>query len=1135
MTLKETALWVRFTESASPKQVAMVEAATKGAAQYLKLIRDTFPTYTLHDETHSLNVVRMMGELLGERIDELRPLESAILILSAYLHDAGMVFHQEDLQAISDEDAFHVFLNENPRAAVLRNEAKRKDPTNPIPDEVAEWYCRWSHHMRVRHALSAMKIDLNWDNISIKRQLTKVCESHGLAARKLDPNILHPNFKAGADLLFCAVMLRLADILDFDRTRSPKVIYDYLKLPEVDRGDSDREWRKHYASSGFSFSGSALVFNASPDKPPIEYDIREFLTTIERELGESRAALNRYASDSWRNLDLPTEVDKQITSVGYQYGEHRFTLEQNQVLELFMGENLYSDANVFVRELVQNAVDTSRHRIIFEEAHGKRGYKPHPINLSTWIDKDGYRWVRIDDYGMGMEEGHIVDYMLRVGVSYYGSHDFQAEIGQYTEHAKQEIDFLPVSRFGIGLLSCFVVGDMLEISTRHVPPSHFVTENRPKALRLTMDGLQSFYTLRVSGEHNCHPMPNPESSDEQYRRSDEYGTSIAVRLSPRKSFGHFDLVRILKKIVLTSPIPIEVDGERIDFDYEQTMQHPWIPKRIEIELAPEEYCVLEELIERKFVRPPKIVWQPLNFTSHTVSKYLHGQGLYVAMVLPDADSQIHHGVSFSLPDVNPLNIKFSYRNAALLERIRVEAKVMNLLLEFGIWLKERRTEDMLSNEQESAISNCRGAFWLANELKIAPFTSYTGFFGEIRHSALRDPFVRIHLQELLSDIVVNLDTFAHTDKSDAGLTKLIGQCLEVSDLVSDWKEQVVMASAPLELNRSLDKIHALLGPRRPTDNRRYGLDGELRQGASHNGLIIPWRSMKIMLTRNHEWLSYHFSLFDRMRPDISLSRDTLRSMPWSFYSAFVLTARRTFRAGFLDDHRVDMDPQRETNDRTLTHTQFGSLRDDPLITSNVGWYKERIFDTDHGFISMEEILSQFDDTELTINVPLNWYSASVNWIIGKALIQIHLDVELVLLERSRWYIPSELKVNTARENPPQPTLLDGLEHWPPLSFVHYVDEKHLIISHTLPINLSHPFAQWLVKNTVSLRKLYPGLLERVRTSLQGRVVRYLPDNFDSTETCLHINSVLKRLLELNYADALPEGKFLTVDDFKYEE
>lgn len=51
---------------------------------------DTFPAYALHDRQHAENVLRLMERLPGPAVDQLTPLEAAMLILSAYLHDIGM-------------------------------------------------------------------------------------------------------------------------------------------------------------------------------------------------------------------------------------------------------------------------------------------------------------------------------------------------------------------------------------------------------------------------------------------------------------------------------------------------------------------------------------------------------------------------------------------------------------------------------------------------------------------------------------------------------------------------------------------------------------------------------------------------------------------------------------------------------------------------------------------------------------------------------------------------------------------------------------------------------------------------------------------------------------------------------------
>ena len=77
------------------------------------------------------------------------------------------------------------------------------------------------------------------------------------------------------------------------------------------------------------------------------------------------------------------------------------------------------------------------------------------INI-TW-DSQG-RTLEIKDNGTGMTQEVIERNFLRVGSSYYQSSQFQ----------KRYPDFNPISRFGIGVLSTFMVADHVEVVTCHL-------------------------------------------------------------------------------------------------------------------------------------------------------------------------------------------------------------------------------------------------------------------------------------------------------------------------------------------------------------------------------------------------------------------------------------------------------------------------------------------------------------------------------------------------------------------------------------------------------------------------------------------------------------------------------------------
>ena len=86
--LEETALWqVYQVKAASDKKRSdWVKDVYEAAANYMKDVRLTFQNYTLHDETHILNVMDAMGGLLGNQIEQLTVGEIELLILAASLH-----------------------------------------------------------------------------------------------------------------------------------------------------------------------------------------------------------------------------------------------------------------------------------------------------------------------------------------------------------------------------------------------------------------------------------------------------------------------------------------------------------------------------------------------------------------------------------------------------------------------------------------------------------------------------------------------------------------------------------------------------------------------------------------------------------------------------------------------------------------------------------------------------------------------------------------------------------------------------------------------------------------------------------------------------------------------------------------
>ncbi len=523
MSYKDETLWkylenkIKLNDSKLPghlhiehSYLAGIEHICNYGIQRSLTIRDNYPMYTLHDETHICNVLRIMANLLGRKIQQLSRDEAAMLILSACCHDIGMSYSDaEKASILNDSYRLNKYLEENCDEYV-RVYAGGKDKPD-LADDIVQNYLRSVHHERVKELL----YEIDWPEVlegKVDREdLIRVCQSHGRNVSALDELDALPTL----DLRFCAILLRLADILDFDTSRAPQAVYNYCgfdKKKDYSARISKKEWKKHMASHGFDFDNVTesaypyiLNYRATSRTIQIEQAINTYLDWADQELTDCNRQLKRFAG-TWQDFVLPMKIKRNIRPEGYLSGQYRLTLDHSRTLELFADKELYNSPTVFVRELLQNAIDAVRTR---EQLDKNLQADWHPqINIRTWTE-NGFRWFRIEDNGTGMTEDIIMNYLLKAGCSYYTSDLFE----QDKIRCNANLDFTPISQFGIGILSCFM-GDertnQIEISTRRFNDG----KGHHSALRMSMHGMAGYYYL-ASQEKGHHPCPMKGKTPEE--------------------------------------------------------------------------------------------------------------------------------------------------------------------------------------------------------------------------------------------------------------------------------------------------------------------------------------------------------------------------------------------------------------------------------------------------------------------------------------------------------------------------------------------------------------------------------------------------------------------------------------------
>lgn len=581
--LEDTKLWKAYkTKNKSDASRSLwVKEIYGAAANYLLDVRKTFPNYTLHDETHILNVLEAMGGLLGDQISLLTVGEMELLILAASLHDLGMVYTEEEKKRYyQDEEACSKFLRTY-RPELLGcsvEEWKAEDQ---------QWYLRTLHPFRLWDVLENEQWSELFKHAPLeivpKACILAVCQAHGEK-----PEELHNNKKLeylaadDVDPLFCALLLRLGDLLDFDDTRAPKVLYSYVACNEKSR----EEWDKHRASAGFRYPPTPfrddLPYKARCTNPGVEHAVRDFLDWIDEELGNC-FTLQKYCRAGWRQeFSFPRAVMRgEIESDGYMSGDFCLTMDQTQILELLTGENLYDHSDVFVRELLQNAIDAM---LLRGEMEPDFVPEKSRIDIWEWTDRDGYMWFRIDDQGTGMTAGMLKRYFLKVGNSYYNSQELERDLRDHGHTNK----YNGISRFGIGFLSTFLCGECAEVSTLYFDPKKNYREEALAesyqtlhfGLRLQVTGLSGYYTLKNQSRHHqadeSFPVPGDYGLDHGhifdrngYRNNP--GTSIAIRLNVGK-LGTLNLREATEKYLCGARVPVYYNNQRIGRTYKEIMQ-----------------------------------------------------------------------------------------------------------------------------------------------------------------------------------------------------------------------------------------------------------------------------------------------------------------------------------------------------------------------------------------------------------------------------------------------------------------------------------------------------------------------------------------------------------------------------------
>ncbi len=242
--------------------------------------------------------------------------------------------------------------------------------------------------------------------------------------------------------------------------------------------------------------------------------------------------------------------------------KHHFQAEIQQLLDIVI-HSLYTDKEIFVRELISNAADACE-KLRFLQSSGTAVYQAD-ITPAIHIETDETQGlVTIRDTGLGMTHGDLVENLGTIAHS--GTKAFLNQLAQ-----EKKPDARLIGQFGVGFYSAFMVASKVAVHSR----AHLVDES---GWIWTSEGANG-YDLQPASD-----LPR--------------GTRIVLTLKEdARQFAKADtLEQIIKRYSNFVQFPIHLNGKLLN-----TVQAIW--SRPQAEVKEEEYSEFYQFLGHDYEKP----------------------------------------------------------------------------------------------------------------------------------------------------------------------------------------------------------------------------------------------------------------------------------------------------------------------------------------------------------------------------------------------------------------------------------------------------------------------------------------------------------------------------------------------------
>ncbi len=473
-----------------------------------------FEHYSMHDESHSRNILNALGYLLGEDMVQMLSVGDLWLILqSAYFHDAGMVLTNQYVRKLwKENEEFQKYLEE---CLTCRDEDLRRSThyLSKLNDKLlnnggalydididSTWPIEVKHIAQIITADYARRNHGDMERLCDKiakdsdieyrlyRTMAQVCHMHTEDFKSVLSELKYEEICFGDSILhpqFVSALLRMGDLLDLDNNRfDTQVLRHYGQLPE----SSLVHLEKHKSLSHFRITPTMIEAESDTSRVEVAIEAYKWFEWIRQENHNLIAYWNKIAPDVLGGCRL-SECDLKVRLSGEEFsnsGEVNYEINKKYAIQLLIGENIYESSLDFLREYIQNAVDASKLAFYNEWMDGdldylrdqsnrnrrselpcyfyEAAYKKYGVKIELSIINNNNLMVKICDNGVGIEE-EAIDALTTIGSGW-------RERKEYWKQIEESIWWLqPTGGFGIGIQAAFMITDKVVFETKSAKDS----------------------------------------------------------------------------------------------------------------------------------------------------------------------------------------------------------------------------------------------------------------------------------------------------------------------------------------------------------------------------------------------------------------------------------------------------------------------------------------------------------------------------------------------------------------------------------------------------------------------------------------------------------------------------------------